>query len=352
MPALSTTQFLRRLTVGKPVPGVLLLGGDLYLRELCRAKLTEAYVPEGARDWGVSRFSAAEDSLDRILGQAQTLPMLSPRQVIFVEDCEALEGLNDRARDAAADWLAAYFDDPAPFTVLVLEASKLDERMKLFKTLSKQTLVVAVELAEEPEERIAAAAMMTLQMARDMGLQLADGAAEELADLWNGDLTGIRTELTKLGTYAGERRKITRTDVEELVVSSKKYSVWQFAEILADRRRLQALELLDSLLREGEKPAGIVGAMAWMYRKLIEAQEAPAHLSGWQAARHLEMHSRAAELALRQSRKFARSQLLAGLTALYEADNRLKSGPANPRAVMEFLLAWLAGASVPSSHPR
>src|SRR5262249_33929503 len=142
-------------------------------------------------------------------------------------------------------------------------------------------------------------------------------------------------------TYAGERREITRADVEMLVVSTKKYSVWQFAEMLASRQRSRALEFLQSLLREGEQPAGLVGAMAWMYRKLIEAQELPTPLSGWQAARQLGMRPETAELALRQSRKIPRPVLLDGLKALYEADSRLKSGAADNHAVMEFLVSRL-----------
>jgi len=346
MPALSPEKLLERLARGKPIAGVLLLGADLYLRDLCRANLVEAYVPEVGREWGVARFSAAEDPLDRVLAQAQTLPMLGPRQVIFVEEAEALESLGEEAEKAVLERLAAYLDDPAPFTVLVFEATALDQRKKLFKTLNEKTLVVSVELGKEPEDREAAAAVMALQMARELGIELARDASDELAESCNGDLARIRNELVKLATYAGDGRQITRADVEALVLSAKKYSVWQLADMLASRQRARALEFLDSLLREGEQPAGLVGAMAWMYRKLIEAQELPAHLSGWQAARQLGMRPETAELALRQSRKIPRPWLLEGLAALYEADNRLKSGVVDQRAVMEFLVARLTGTGV------
>jgi len=38
--------------------------------------------------------------------------------------------------------LGAYLEDPAPFTVLVVEATGLDQRMKLGKLLAEKTLVV------------------------------------------------------------------------------------------------------------------------------------------------------------------------------------------------------------------
>lgn len=350
MPTRTVEQLLERLARGKPVPGILLLGSDLYLRDLCRAKLVEAYLPEAARDWSVTRFSAADESLDRILSQAQTLPMLSVRQLVFVENLEALEGLEQDAREASVEQLAAYLDDPAPFTVLVLEAAALDKRTRLAKMLVEKALVVEVELDAKSNDRQTAATMMALQMAREMGVELDQDAAEELADILDDRLARIHNELEKLATYAGDRRRITRADVEALVISAKKYSVWQLAEMLAGGQRSKALEFLDNLLREGEQPAGLVGAIAWMYRKLIEAQEMPTHLSGWQAAQRLGMRPEMAELALRQSRKISRHQLLEGLVALYEADNRLKSGAADDSAVMEFLVARLTGVPAPAKR--
>src|SRR5580698_938334 len=69
MPETNVEQLLERLAARKPVPGVFLLGGDSYLREICRKKIVEAYVEEASRDWAVARFSAREDSADAVLGQ-------------------------------------------------------------------------------------------------------------------------------------------------------------------------------------------------------------------------------------------------------------------------------------------
>ena len=341
MSLLSTDKFLERLSKAKPIPGVLLLGSDGYLRDLCRERLIEVYASSEPQGWGVARFSAAEDALDRAIAQAQTRPMLAPRQIVFLEDVEALEKLGDKSRDAALERLGAYLDDPAPFTVLVLEARELDQRMKLAKRLAEKLLVVSLELAGKGKDPRPVAAMLATKMAREMNVELDADAADELADSLDADMTRLRNELDKLAMFVGEKRRITREDVEALVLSAKKYSVWQLADVLAERNRARALEFLENILREGEQPPAVVGAMAWMYRKLIEAQALPAHLSGWQAAAKLVMRPEAAELALRQARRIPQAQLLMGLAALYDADSRLKSGVGSPRAVMEFLIARL-----------
>jgi DNA polymerase-3 subunit delta len=342
MAALSPHELLARLAKGKPIPGILLVGGDSYLRDLCRAKLIDAYVPEGARDWGVRKFSADDDDVSAILGQAQTMPMLAPQQVIVVSDVEAWERLGDDSRDSLVKQLSEYLDRPAPYTVLVFEAAALDQRMRLAKMFAEKTVTVSVELSADPAERARLAVPLSLEMAKELGAALDQDAAEELCDLLNGELAAIRTELEKLSAYAGDRRRITRADVDLLVISARKYEVWDLADMLAARQPAQALEFLDRLLREGEAAPALLGGLAWMYRKLLEAQELPSGTVGWQAASRLKMRSDAAELAVRQSRKFPRSQLTNGLIALYEADSRLKSGGTNQRAVMEFLVTQLA----------
>ena len=342
MAALSPAQLLGRLSKGKPIPGILLLGEDAYLRELCRKKIADTYVEESTRDWGVKRFSADEDDFPEILGQAQTLPMLAAQQVIFVSDVEAWEHLGDESRDALVKQLSSYLANPAPFSILVFEAAALDQRMRIAKTLAEKTVTVSVQLSSDPAERIPLAVPLALEMARELGVELERDAAEELCELLNGELASIRTEIDKLAAFAGDRRKIVRTDVDLLVVSERKYSVWELADMLAARQPSRALEFLDSLLRSGEAAPALLGALAWMYRKLIEAQELPSGTSGWQAASRLKMRESAAELAVKQSRKFPREQLARGLEALYEADSRLKSGGTSQRAVMEFLVAQLA----------
>jgi DNA polymerase-3 subunit delta len=180
-----------------------------------------------------------------------------------------------------------------------------------------------------------------MQMAKELGAEIDREAATLLADILNGAPARIRIELEKLTTYAQGRGRITAADVETLVVAARKNTVWQLGEMLANRNRAAALAFLDNLLREGEQPAGIVGALAWMYRKLIEARHLPPHTSGFQAARQLGMRPDAAENAVRQAHRIPKAQLLAGLVALAEADSQLKSSNPDPRAMMEFLIARL-----------
>ena len=343
MARISPEELAGRLEKGKPVAAILLLGEEPYLRDACRAGLIERFVPKASRTWAVSRYSADRGETQAALDQAETMAMLSPQQVVFLEDVEAIEKLGEKDRDEAVAQLTAYLENPAPFTVLVLEATGLDQRMKLGKLLAEKTLVVECGLGDNLEKRQEAAVMLARTIGKEKGVEFERGAAEDLAEFVAADLMRLKTEIEKLATYAAEKKVIARADVSALVISEKTTTVWEFSDLLAARQSKKAMEFLDRLLRDGEEPLQMLGAITWMYRKLIEASDIKGAANGWQASRALGMRPEQAELALQNARKLSKPRLLAGLHALRDADDRLKGSGAEPRTVLEFLVAQLTG---------
>jgi DNA polymerase-3 subunit delta len=350
MARISPEELLGRMEKGKPIAAILLLGEEVYLRDACREQLMERFVPEAARTWAVSRYSAERGETQAALDQAQTMAMLSPQQIVFLEDAEAIEKLGEKNRDEAVAQLSAYLEDPAPFTVLVVEATALDQRMKLGKLLAEKALVVECGLGDNAGERQAAAVALARAIGKEQGVEFEKGAAEDLAEFVAADLMRLKTEIDKLATYAAEKKLIARADVSALVISEKTTTVWELADLLASRQPKKALEFLDRLLRDGEEPLQMLGAMAWMYRKLIEASEVKGVTNGWQAARALGMRAEQAELALQNARRISKPRLLAGLHALRNADDQLKGGGAEPRTVMEFLVAQLTSGEAKAAR--
>jgi DNA polymerase III subunit delta len=313
-PELSPQDLMARISGGKTVPAIVLLGSDSYLREMCRNGLIDAYVPANTRDWALGRLSARGGGWFEAFERAQTLPMMSPRQVLIVEEVEAIEELGEKARDEAVAALEKYLEDPAPFTVLVFEASALDKRLRLFKSLSKNSKsVMIVELVMDQSQAVA----LAISTAKELGMAMDREAATLLGEVVNSEAARIRVEVEKLSLYAQAAKRISARDVENLVVNARKHTIWELADMLADSRREDALRFLDSLIRDGEKPASLVGVIAWRFRTLLENESRPAR----------------------------KEQLLKGLSALAEADSELKSGVKDQRAVLEFLFSRLTTKS-------
>lgn len=335
--AASTAQRLfDRLGKGKAPPVVLLLGSDPYWRDLCRRKIEEAFVPASAREWALGRTSATEAEVSEVVGRAQMRPMLAPQQVLFVGEVERWEkGGEDKVKKTIAA-LTAYLENPAPFTILVLEAEKLDQRTRFARLLSEHALVVDLDAAGANPTALAA------EMARERGVELDAAASRALVQATAGRASRMAIELDKLACYAGDSRRISAADVRNLVVADGTAEVWELANLLASGERGRAFALVDDLLSRGESAPGLVGALAWMFRKLMAASELSAGTNKFQAARQLGMRPDSAETAVEHAHRLSRKQLRDSLVALAEADNRLKSAVKDDRAVMEFLLARLS----------
>ena len=115
------------------------------------------------------------------------MPMLSPQQVVFFLVSEAIEEFADKKRDDALRQMELYLADPAPFTVLVIEAAHLDQRMKLAKLLAEKSLVVQVDW----EMTRASATRQLLPLpgrSRKNRHGIRIGAAEDLAECVAADL--------------------------------------------------------------------------------------------------------------------------------------------------------------------
>jgi DNA polymerase-3 subunit delta len=352
MPELSPDKLIERLAQGQTVPAIVLEGTDPYLREMCRNKVIDSYVPEAMRDWALGRVTVRGGDWSELFQRAETMPMLASCQVVLVDGAESIQSRakdgddsddedddSDDPRKDTLKALAEYLAKPAPFTVLVFEVPKLDHRQRLYKVLAESAVIVELTLGNE------SAAALAEQMAKELGAEIERPAANLLAEIVNSAPARIRVEMQKLAAYVQGRGRITSADVEELVPKARKNTVWQLADMLATRRRADAFEFLENLLREGEEPIGLVGVLAWMYRKLIEARDLPAGMNGFQAARALGMRADAAEAALRNAHRIPKKDLLAGLLALAETDSQLKSSNPNPRALMEFLIARLTSSA-------
>jgi DNA polymerase III subunit delta len=354
MPTIAAESLASELRKRKAGLCLLILGKDTYLRDVFRKQAIETSIDPATRDWALSRYSANEGEFANALAQARTVPMLAQRQVVIVSEIEALEEMPDEKRDAETKDLAEYLANPAPFTVLVLEAGHLDQRTKFAKMLVEGALVLAAGLPEDPQERARVSAGLATRMAGELNTSMDHDVAEELAELCNCDLGAMRSEIDKLATYAGAGRPIQRADIEALVVSERKYSVWELAEVLAMRQRSRAFHFLTNVLDQGEAAPALIGTMAWMFRKLIEAQSLSPRTSPYEAAGRLGMRAATAGMALQYARKIPRRQLVQGLRTLYDADSWLKGGATDDRAVMEFVVAQLTASqeAAPGTEPR
>lgn len=320
---------VRPRAAGQPASAHLILGEDLYMRDIFREKIVASALEPDEREFGLVKYELDRSSLEEALGRARSLPMFAQRQVLVLSRLEKM-------REDDLTYLEAYWAEPSPATVLIFEAGKLDRRTRASKLLLKHCELYKAEVPDD-----AAALTAVGKFARELNMKLTREAAEDLVFALGSALGPLRQELEKLQTYVGEGAEVRPEDVATLVSPARRFSVFEMADLLAERRRDRALMRLRRLLNAGESPIGVVGVLAYVYRQLLRARQLPRGASSFQAARVLRMQSHRVEPLLRQARKFSTGELQRAFGLLLETDVALKSSAPDPVALVETLVIRL-----------
>ncbi len=311
----------------------LIEGEDSYLRQKIRGEIVEKLVPEDARAFAVQEFSLGRTGLAEVERAAAAPTLLSPRQVLVLREVE-------RLGDEDVERLEGLLESLPECTVLIFEEEHLDKRTRVARLLQGKC---ERHEAESPDG--AEAVRATEEWAQGIGLKLSRERAEDLVFVLGPDQGRLHAELEKLRAFVGDSREVTMDDLAAVVTAARQFSVFDMVDFLAERRRTEALALLERLLAQGENPIGLVGLLAWLYRQLLIARELPAGISPYKAAAALRAPTTRVAQLLRQARRFQPEELRRGLAALAEADEVLKSSPPDPRVVVELLVVRLTGAA-------
>ncbi len=99
------------------------------------------------------------------------------------------------------------------------------------------------------------------------GYKIERAAIKSIIDSCGLDMVRIPSEIAKLLLYCQESKCITIRDVEEITTVDAENKMFDLSNALQRGDNQQALELLDSMLKRGEKPSALLSIIASSFRK-------------------------------------------------------------------------------------
>jgi DNA polymerase-3 subunit delta len=242
---------LERWLASAPDPRlVMIVGDEAVLRDRAVTVLMEWGLDPALADFNLDRFSGDDLDPARVVDACVTLPMMADRRVVQVRRFQLLH--HSRRRK-----LLTEVQSLPETTMLLVEATALTPKERSLVRDAEGALLVT---ADRPGPREALRAIA--QEAEEVGLELDSTAAEALFAARGNDLTGIALEINKLRSYVGERKRITRSDVEALVPAARNVTVFDLVDSLARSDLDRSLVVLDGLYAAGEDPLAVIGAAA------------------------------------------------------------------------------------------
>lgn len=308
----------------------LVLGPEAFLARQAIDVLKRHIVTPDLAAFNMSEFDAASSPMIEIVGAARTLPMMSPRRLVLVNN---LQLAPEEERESLLEYLA----NPCDRCVLVLTAPDLDKRTGFFRTLRQNAQVL-----EHPKLKGLALERWVTGHMKSHGYTAAPGVVRRLLDAVGTDLQTLANEMEKLALHTGEGRSITVEAIDELAGASRQRGIFELTDMLGKRDVKSALRVLASLLNAGEAPLMIVTMMARHYRQVLIVKEM------------MEGRSKPSEISetaqvpgfllddfIRQARSIDRETARRMYLKLAETDRRFKSTSADHRMVLESLVCSL-----------
>ena len=355
---LSPVRALELIQAGKLSAGYLLLGKEIYWRDRIIEALRKALGAEQIA-MGIAEFDLRGDSLSRVLEAARERNLLSPRQLLIVRNAQSLssrqrkegEGESAPARRGRLgkpshqpDDLAAYFRDPSPDSVLVLEMmdtdldsddwrerDKVKARLEAFGNLCDVVLLAAPRLPE--------AMQLVQQEAAARGLTFSPEAAERLVSEWDRNMSRIRMEIEKLSLFDPNKTQIEAEDLNRWTGSSAGAPSLPLIEAIGSGDPRKALEALGEVNRSGRYAPLVLLELTRYLRQLILLKEKkvrePRQAATVLWGARLPAPQSILPSLLEQSRKISGRRLLKSLQWAYDADVALRSSPPEDRIILE-----------------
>lgn len=249
---------------------------------------------------------------------------MSDRRLVIVRGVDKLDA-------AGIEALVAYAKDPAPYTCLVLVATKVAKNSRLYKAVAATGGVYEYAAPKRREY-----GSEVVKLFRDRGKRISLQAADALVETVGRDLRRLDAEADKIAAYAGEAEEVTLADIGAVASAGATTSVFEFLDAVGSRDVGRALRLLRGLLDDGESAMGVHAMLARHVRALIGARAlSERRVPVDEMAPELGMAPWQARNAARQAMDYTPAELAAALTGLATAEEEMKTSPTDAGLVIE-----------------
>jgi DNA polymerase III subunit delta len=190
-----------------------------------------------------------------------------------------------------------------------------------------------------------AARALAQRRAKELKLQLGLAELALLLDVTGGDAARLTTEIEKLSLYAGTERKVTAEDIGALVAEAHSSTIFALVAALGRGDRTRALEILDTLSREGEYMPLALTFLSTQFRMALAARAAGLRGSGQIQAHFTKLGARIcparAQEIERTVEAFPKARLEKAIERVFAADRDLRDARPDDRIVMEEMILAL-----------
>lgn len=311
-------------------------GEEDFLRDSYLTQIQKKLLAGGMAEFNLHTFQGKELETWELADAVNAFPMMAERTLVLVYDYDFYK--NESRRDA----LAELFADLPDYVCLIFVYDQMEYKSggntKLGKLVKKAATVVNFQSQSQSDLNA-----WIRRRFKTLGKEIDNPTAEYLTFLCGGLMTGLSSEIEKIGSYAAGS-SITRQDIDAVVDPVLDARVFQMTDAISSRNFRQATSILSDLYRMNTEPIVILTVLGrhlrqlWSARLVMERRMGQGDLaqlwemkSTWQARKLMDA-----------ARKFDLAWCRKAVAMCAEVDQSMKSSGLDSEELLTDLLLRLA----------
>ncbi|MGC9194034.1 MAG: DNA polymerase III subunit delta [Syntrophobacteraceae bacterium] len=327
---IESENFLKALKSGKIDPVYLFVGTATFLMGQAWKELLSTLLPKGAGRFNGERLQARETDSADLISRLAVVPMFGGRRLIMVDNVEAWGKAHLGAIEAFVQRIASS-------ACLVMTAASRKSVEPLAKAVEARGKVVQFRPPGEKE-----APRWVMERASQIGKTISHKAAFLLVEAVGTDLQTLASELEKICTFAGERKRIEPEDVVEAAGSYRSYSTFDLLDNITGGRADKAFSSLRSLIVSGEPPLRLLATLAGQLRLIWQVKDGLRQtIPEAQLIKRTGAHPYVVKKAIGLAGRFTDAYLYKAIESVGQTDIAIKSTGSAPELLLEDLVLKL-----------
>lgn len=311
-------------------------GEEDFLRDSYLTQIQKKLLAGGMAEFNLHTFQGKELETWELADAVNAFPMMAERTLVLVYDYDFYK--NESRRDA----LAELFADLPDYVCLIFVYDQMEYKSggntKLGKLVKKAATVVNFQSQSQSDLNA-----WIRRRFKTLGKEIDNPTAEYLTFLCGGLMTGLSSEIEKIGSYAAGS-SVTRQDIDAVVDPVLDARVFQMTDAISSRNFRQATSILSDLYRMNTEPIVILTVLGRHLRQLWSARLVMEHRMGQgDLAQLWEMKSTwQARKLMDAARKFDLAWCRKAVAMCAEVDQSMKSSGLDSEELLTDLLLRLA----------
>jgi len=334
---------LKQIIKGQvPSPGVFLLWGEeAFLKAHYKKQLVELLSPDMMEELNVSIYNGKDYSIRDVDDAIEGLPVMAEKKLLIFND--SLIFKPDGRTGAKAeyrDYWAKRLQDLPEYVAIIFDETEIDKRSALLKQVDK--IGACVEFADMTEEEMV---RWTSRLFGVFEKEISPADARYLNEITAEGMMAVRREAEKLVAYAGERKQITRSDIDTLVMPTVEGKVFDMVAAMLARKPEEALKLLEDLFVLKTEAVQILAAIIYNVDKLLQTKVlVDSRCDKSQIMSKLKISPFQATKFMRDSAKYSIEELRELSRRVAETDGFIKSNSMDNNILISLLVSEFATA--------